>query len=131
MWEDVSRFADLSSLGESLGAILGASQGKAKKGLGLGGAKQRRKIQARETRRMGAVLAHPRFQADPLASIANHLSATLPQPEVAPRPRKASVSGSMKKKLKKMRAMASKGLAAAEDRDDAYMADISSSFGDD
>ena len=81
---------------------------------------------------MGAVLAHPQFQADPLASIANHLSATLPQPEVTPRPpRKANVSGSMKKKLKKMRAMASKGLAAAEDRDDAYMADIGSSFGDD
>ena len=37
----------------------------------------------------------------------------------------------MKKKLKKMRAMASKRLAAAEDRDDAYMADIGSSFGDD
>jgi len=33
-----------------------------------------------ETTRMQQVLAHPDFQANPLAAIRNHLAATLPEP---------------------------------------------------
>ena len=36
-----------------------------------------------ETRRMQQVLAHPDFQANPLAAIRNHLAATLPEPAPA------------------------------------------------
>lgn len=33
-----------------------------------------------ETQRLQQVLAHPEFQANPLAAIKNHLAATLPEP---------------------------------------------------
>ena len=49
------------------------------------------------------VLAHPQFQQDPIAAVAEHLKATLPPEEAAKKPRK-NVSGSQKQKLKRQKA---------------------------
>lgn len=49
----------------------------------INGSKARRAVTQVETRRMQQVLAHPDFQANPLAAIRNHLAATLPEPAPA------------------------------------------------
>ncbi|DBA71638.1 TPA: hypothetical protein ACH3X2_001097 [Trebouxia sp. C0005] len=46
----------------------------------INGSKARRAVTQVETTRMQQVLAHPDFQANPLAAIRNHLAATLPEP---------------------------------------------------
>ena len=69
------------------------------------------------------MVAHPTFQADPLAAIASHLGSTLPPPPPPGRVKKVpgpKLSGSQKRKLKRMKA-----LAAADREGDGYMADVS------
>ncbi|KAL3131159.1 hypothetical protein ABBQ38_000464 [Trebouxia sp. C0009 RCD-2024] len=46
----------------------------------INGSKARRTVTQLETQRLQQVLAHPEFQANPLAAIKNHLAATLPEP---------------------------------------------------
>ena len=122
---------DLSALGLTLGEIqrnLPAARAPKKprgprKGLGTGGLRARERLNDSESQRLAAVVAHPTFQADPLAAIASHLGSTLPPPPPPGRVKKVpgpKLSGSQKRKLKRMKA-----LAAADGEGDGYMADVS------
>lgn len=58
-----------------------------------------------ETTRMQQVLAHPEFQANPLAAIRNHLAATLPE-AVPVKPQNKQQQQSRRPKQKKAKAQA-------------------------
>ena len=119
---------DLSTLGLSLAEIqrdLPAARAPKKpkgprKGLGAGGLRARERLNNSESQRLAAVVAHPAFQADPLAAISSHLGSTLPAPRAPGQGPKApcpKLSGSRKRKLKRMKAQAADC--------DGYMADVS------
>mmetsp|Transcript_20281 Transcript_20281/g.61108 ORF Transcript_20281/g.61108 Transcript_20281/m.61108 type:complete len:197 (-) Transcript_20281:201-791(-) len=101
--------ADLSSLS---GALLDAASSdaakaeqKAKpKGLGVGGAKKRMRINDREAVRLEQVLGHPQFIADPIAAITAHLEATMPPKPPPPKAPQAAKSGPGSGKRRRERA---------------------------
>lgn len=109
---------DLHSLAELLAEVgqkqqqqapnkgqLGAEQPNKQKGRTeqINGTKARRTVTQVETTRMQQVLAHPEFQANPLAAIRNHLAATLPE-AVPVKPQSKQQQQSRRPKQKKAKA---------------------------
>lgn len=78
-------------------------------------AKARLALGLRESQRLQQVLAHPSFQADPVAAITNHLTATLPP---APAPRRGGA--------KQQQAGGKKAKARKQQRGGAGVADMQS-----
>lgn len=83
----------LPLLSEVLAEVAAEREGAAAGGVGAGGRPKRRqlgtsvgslrardRVAEKEAPRMQQVMQHPQFQANPIAAIASHLSATLPPP---------------------------------------------------
>ena len=96
--------ASLSSLGVSLDeAAAGGGGGQRQFGRSLGTARARARVAEVEAPRLQQVLAHPQFQANPLAAVASHLAATLPPPPPPPAARQAPKDAAAARREKKKR----------------------------
>ena len=106
---------DLSTLSASL-TEAGEAKQQRQFGESVGTSRARAKVAEVESGRLAAVLAHPTFQADPLAAVTSHLAATLPQPPAAtggPR-RKLSENEAKARRREKKRRQRGRGAMAAD-----------------
>ncbi|KAL4451626.1 hypothetical protein ABPG75_007288 [Micractinium tetrahymenae] len=102
---------DLSSLTASLNEAAGALDGGGGGGGGrrhafgssVGTQKGREQVAEVETARLQQVLAHPQFQANPLAAVASHLAATLPAAPPKPAGRQQQKDAATLRREKKKR----------------------------
>jgi len=104
---------DLTTLTASLNEAAGALEAGHKRqfGASVGTQRGREKVAEVETGRLQQVLAHPQFQANPLAAITSHLAATLPAAPPKPLPKGQQKDAAMLRREKKKRR---KERAAAE-----------------
>eukprot|EP00887_Chlorella_sp_A99_P001807 scaffold19.g1807.t1 len=126
-WQPSAALNSLPLLSESLAEAVAqrASTGGDKRakppGASVGSARGRERVAEAELPRVQAVLAHPQFQADPIAAITSHLSATLP-PQLLPKPALKPAEEQQrrrdKKRRQRQRASAAKHEAAGEMVDD-------------
>lgn len=114
---------DLDSLTRSLAEAAAGLEGG---GAGAGGRREfgrsvgtqraREKVAEVEAPRLQAVLAHPQFQANPLAAVASHLAATLPPPPPKPAARGAAKdAATLRREKKKRRKERARAEAAMDD----------------
>ena len=66
---------------------------------------------------MSQVLAHPQYRSDPIAAITSHLSATLPPPPEAPKPKLDPIMRKQQKALRKWKQKLQGPMSMAEDSD--------------
>lgn len=102
------------SLAEAVAARAAAVSGRPRQlGASVGTLRARERVAAAEAPRMQAVLSHPQFQANPIAAIASHLSATLPPPPPPPAVcSKAEQQARRREKKRRQRQRASAARAA-------------------
>ena len=110
---------DLASLTASLSEAAAGLHGSARRqfGAAVGTQRGRERVAAVETQRLQQVLAHPQFQANPLAAVASHLAATLPAVPPPP-PTKQQLQGkaaARRDKKKRRRERAREAAAMGDD----------------
>jgi hypothetical protein len=99
-----------ASLAETAAELDASSAGKRQLGRSVGTQRGRERVAQVESGRLQQVLAHPQFQADPLAAVASHLAATLPPPPQQPSKQQLKDPAQLRREKKKRR----KERAAAE-----------------
>ncbi|GAB4819416.1 hypothetical protein N2152v2_006462 [Parachlorella kessleri] len=115
-----STLADLSTLveglkqaSEEIDARQADGERQHKPGQSVGTLRARARVLEQEASRLHQVLHHPQFQADPLAAVKAHLTATLPQ--APPRPRDKGPHAKLPRAEKKRRQKERRAAAGAMD----------------